>query len=332
MDQRSFLLERIRSCSQQEFDDLALDVFAYQAANNPVYRHFLELLDIVPASVKEMDDIPFLPIAAFKSHLLKTGEWVPERIFSSSGTTGTEPSQHAVRNAGWYLEQARRGFSRFYGPPFDFCFLALLPSYLERAGSSLILMAEDLIQSSRYAQSGFFLRDHENLRNLLHRNKQEKVPTILLGVSFALLDFVEEGPVDFPELIVMETGGMKGRREEITREELHHKLKVGFRVAAIHSEYGMTELFSQAYSRGDGLFFPSPAMRVVLRDIYDPLSRAKLGQTGAINVIDLANLDTISFIATDDLGREVSGGGFQVLGRLDNTDIRGCNLMVRDLG
>jgi phenylacetate-coenzyme A ligase PaaK-like adenylate-forming protein len=328
MDQRTILKERIRVCQPQDFEDLALDVFAFQAGSNPVYRRFLDLLHIVPAEVKELEAIPFLPISAFKFHLVQTLEWTPQMVFRSSGTTGTEPSRHAVREPEWYLEQARRGFAQFYGQPSEYCFFALLPSYLERANSSLVLMAEDFIRESRYEQSGFFLHEHEKLRNLLHANHAAQIPTVLIGVSFALLDLIEDVPVHFPELIVMETGGMKGRREEMTREDLHHRLKAGFGVDAIHSEYGMTELLSQAYSKGEGLFFTAPAMRLVLRDLYDPFAQPGPGQTGAINVMDLANLDTVSFIATDDLGKEHPGGGFQVLGRLDNSDLRGCNLLL----
>lgn len=330
MDQRAILKERIRICQPQDFEDLALDVFAFQAAFNPVYQQFLDLLHVAPASVKEPEAIPFLPISAFKFNLLQSLEWTPQMVFQSSGTTGVESSRHAVRDHEWYLEQARRGFSQFYGQPSDYCFFALLPSYLERANSSLVLMAEDFIRASRYEQSGFFLHDHEKLRALLYKNKATRIPTVLIGVSFALLDLIEEAQVHFPELIVMETGGMKGRREEITREDLHDRLMAGFGVRSVHSEYGMTELLSQAYSQGEGLFFSSPTMRIVLRDLYDPLAQPEPGQTGAINVIDLANIDTISFIATDDLGREFPGGGFQVLGRLDNSDLRGCNLLVRD--
>ncbi|MBK6948668.1 MAG: acyl transferase [Haliscomenobacter sp.] len=325
------LKERIRTCQPEDFEDLALDVFAFQAAFNPVYCRFLNLLHVDPAEVKGLEEIPFLPISVFKLYLLKTQEWIPQMVFQSSGTTGTEPSRHAVRDTEWYLEQSKRGFAQYYGQPSDYCFFALLPSYLERANSSLVWMAEDFIRASRYRQSGFFLHDHEKLRDLLRGNKAAKVPTVLIGVSFALLDLIEEGPVSFPELIVMETGGMKGRREEITREDLHGRLKAGFGVRVIHSEYGMTELLSQAYSKGEGVFFASPAMRIVLRDLYDPFALPRPGQTGAINVIDLANLDTISFIATDDLGRDFPGGGFQVLGRLDYSDLRGCNLMVREV-
>lgn len=328
LEARASLLERIRQVTVDDFETLALDVFQFQKAHNPLYRYFISLLDPVFQHPARLAEIPCLPISAFKYHPIQTSSWTVEAEFQSSGTTGTQTSRHLVRHIAWYRENARRGFECLYGPVQDYCFLALLPSYLERSGSSLVFMAQDFIEQSRYSESGFFLDDTDALLRTLAQCQQNQVPTVLLGVSFALWDLAESNPFSFPELIVMETGGMKGRKEELTREALHAILKAGFGVQQIHSEYGMTELLSQGYSKGDGLFYPSPTLRIQARDLYDPLSAQVLGQTAALNLIDLANLDTISFIASDDLGKVHSDGSFQVLGRMDYSDLRGCNLLV----
>ncbi len=328
--QRSSLLERIKTVKDQHFTALTLEIFRYQAENNPVYRKFLELLGINQAQIQRIEDIPFLPIELFKKYELQSGAWIAQQTFTSSGTTGTSTSQHLVRDSQWYLENARRGFEYFYGPLKDYIVLALLPAYLERKGSSLILMAQDFIEQSRSALGGFYLYNQEELVGHLQQiqQKEPNAKVLLLGVSFALLDLAEAYPINLQNVIVMETGGMKGRREEITRTELHQQLKTAFQQENIHSEYGMTELFSQAYSQGRGLFFPTPTMRVLSREITDPLQLQDYERTGALNIIDLANLDTISFIATEDLGKVYADGSFEILGRLDASDVRGCNLMV----
>ena len=237
-------------------------------------------------------------------------------------------SKHLVTDVSWYEESFRRAFEIFYGDIRDYCILALLPSYLEREGSSLIYMAEDLVKRSNNPDSGFYLYNHDELYQQLKKQQDAKKPTLLIGVTFALLDFVEQYPIDFPELIVMETGGMKGRRKEMIREELHQTLCNGFGVDAIHSEYGMTELLSQAYSKGNGIFQCPPWMKIITRDTNDPISSLGNEKTGGINVIDLANINSCSFIATQDLGKVYADGSFEVLGRFDDSDIRGCNLLI----
>lgn len=328
--QRSILQERIKSVKDQDFEELALAVFHYQANSNALYRQYLDLLGIAQAQVRQLSDIPFLPIEFFKKHQIQSGAWPEIKTFSSSATTGSVPSQHLVRDEQWYRENARRGFAHYYGPLDQYIVLALLPSYLERSGSSLILMAEDFIQQSNQELGGFYLYEQEELlRQIAHISEQTDKKILLLGVSFALLDLAENHARALPEgTIVMETGGMKGRRKELTRAELHAVLKEAFHLPRIHSEYGMTELFSQAYSKGEGIFQPCPTMKVLSREITDPLTLRTDSRTGALNIIDLANLDTISFIATEDLGKVFSDGSFEILGRLDASEIRGCNLMV----
>ena len=326
--QRDALAQKLEHLPSGHFHTLALEVFQFQARFNPFYREYISLLNIRPEKVEQPEDIPFLPVSLFKTHAIQTGSWAPALRFSSSGTSAMSTSNHLLKDPAFYLANAERCFSAAYGPPAGFCFLALLPSYLEREGSSLVYMANHFIRSSPYRQSGFFLYDWNNLTRVLDECREQKIPTVLLGVSFALLELAEKSPLKIPDAIVMETGGMKGRRRELTRAELHGQLTEAFGVAAIHSEYGMTELLSQAYSRGEGRFHPSPPMRVYAREITDPLSAQDNGRLGALNIIDLANLDTCSFIATDDLGKVHPDGSFEVLGRLDNSDIRGCNLLI----
>ncbi|AEE54160.1 acyl-protein synthetase, LuxE [Haliscomenobacter hydrossis DSM 1100] len=325
---RSHLYELIQKVTPGNFEMLALQVFRFQARFNPLYARYLDLLHIDVPSIERLENIPCLPIQLFKQYEIKTGEWPAEQVFSSSGTTGLQTSTHAVRSLEDYTHNARLGFETFYGTLNDYCFLALLPAYLERGGSSLVYMAEQFVHLSKYPQSGFYLYDHDALRQTLAECAAKKIPTVLIGVSFALWDLAEEGGVDFPELIVMETGGMKGRRRELTRVELHDILCKGLKVKQIHSEYGMTELLSQAYSQGEGLFRPAPTMRVWAREVTDPFQVMGYERSGALNVIDLANLDTIAFISTDDLGKVYADGTFEVLGRLDAGDVRGCNLLV----
>jgi Acyl-protein synthetase, LuxE len=315
--------------TKAEFDELALAVFTFQYKYNAFYRRYCSLIGKEFSAVSKISDIPFLPIQFFKNQMLKTGEWAPEIVFSSSGTTGTTTSQHFCRDVDFYKHIARQGFEQFYGKVENFCVLGLLPSYLERSGSSLIAMVDDFIKLSQSPKSGFFLNEHAELADILRGQRKAHLPTLLIGVSFGLLDFIEQYTIDFPELIVMETGGMKGRRREMIRAELHEQMSKGFGVSTIHSEYGMTELFSQGYSKGNGIFEPSSTLSVLSREINDPLSiQAKMGKLGILNIIDLGNLDTCSFIATDDLGRVFEDGSFEVLGRLDNSDMRGCNLLV----
>jgi len=312
----------------EHFNALALQIFQYQARHCKVYHDFIKGLQINPDQITRIDDIPFLPISFFKNHTVKSDTTQAETIFTSSGTTGVVTSQHFVTDVSWYEDSFRKAFALFYGDIKSYTVLALLPSYLEREGSSLIYMAADLIKQSENPDSGFYLYNHDELYQQLIKQQTVGKPTLLIGVTFALLDFVEQYQIDFPELIVMETGGMKGRRKEMIREELHSILCDGFGVNAIHSEYGMTELLSQAYSKGDGIFACPPWMRILIRDTNDPLSWVTKNRTGGINVIDLANINSCSFIATQDLGRISDNGEFEVLGRFDNADIRGCNLLI----
>ena len=314
--------------NEQQFAECALQVFRFQAQNCTVYREFITNLKVDTTSVDSIEKIPFLPISFFKSHEILSSRDKAQVIFTSSGTTGMINSKHLVTDVSWYEESFRHAFNLFYGDIRDYCVLALLPSYLEREGSSLIYMAEDLVKRSENPDSGFYLYNHDDLFAQLEKQQKAKKPTLLIGVTFALLDFIEQHPINFPELIVMETGGMKGRRKEIIREELHQTLCKGFGVSAIHSEYGMTELLSQAYSTGDGIFNCPPWMRAITRDTNDPITILDNEKTGGINVIDLANINSCSFIATQDLGKVYKDGSFEVLGRFDNSDIRGCNLLI----
>lgn len=315
--------------SEQEFNETALAIFKHQAANCEPYRQFITNLNIKAEQIKDVKDIPYLPISFFKSHRIVSNTDKEEIVFSSSGTTGMVQSKHYVTDLSVYDDSFIKAFEQFYGKSEDYCLLALLPSYLERDGSSLIYMVDALLKQSKHPDSGYFLHNHEDLYHKLTALKTAGQKTILIGVTYALLDFLEHYPLDFPELIVMETGGMKGKRKEMVREELHDMLKSGFGVSAIHSEYGMTELLSQAYSFGEGIFECPAWMKIVLRDTNDPLTLLNANQTGGINVIDLANLNSCSFIATQDLGRLLRDGSFEVLGRFDHSDIRGCNLLVQ---
>jgi hypothetical protein len=312
-----------------EFERLALEIFNYQFNNCRVYSDFVKNLGVNANHVNSVENIPYLPIEFFKSHEVFSGAGNPEEIFTSSGTTGVIQSKHSVLSADLYVKTFRKAFEIFYGDIKKHAILALLPSYLEREGSSLIYMVDDLIGQSAIEQSGYFLYDHKMLYDTLASLKSSKTPTILIGVTYALLDFAESHTIEFPELIVMETGGMKGKRKEMVRNELHEILCAGFGVPVIHSEYGMTELLSQAYSKGAGIFHCPPWMKINVRDTNDPLDLLGIDQTGGINVIDLANINSCSFIATQDLGKTFTDGTFEILGRFDNSDIRGCNLLVQ---
>ncbi|MGI4805155.1 MAG: hypothetical protein ACRYFL_10315, partial [Janthinobacterium lividum] len=314
--------------NEVQFLENALQIFWFQADNCAVYKTYLSHLKIDPSEIKSLEAIPFLPIEFFRTHAVTSQNQNPEVTFSSSGTTGITTSQHLVTDVSWYKNSFKKGFELFYGDIKNYAFLALLPSYLERAGSSLIYMVKNLIAETETSNSGFYLYNDEELYQKLTQLQQQNQPTVLIGVTFALLDFIEKYQLDFPELILMETGGMKGRRKEMIREELHQTLCNGFGVPAIHSEYGMTELLSQAYSLGEGLFYCVPWMKVLIRDTNDPFTLLPNGKTGGINVIDLANINSCSFIATQDLGKIHTNGMFEVLGRFDFSDIRGCNLLI----
>ncbi len=314
--------------NRQEFTLAALQTFNYQAQNCAVYREFINGLNITPETVTDVSQIPFLPIEFFKNHEVVSSQAQPQVTFTSSGTTGMITSQHLVTDVSWYEQSFRQAFQLFYGDIKEYCVLALLPAYLERAGSSLVYMADDLIKQSGHPDNGFYLYNHADLHQQLLKQRQAGTPTLLIGVTFALLDFAEQHAINFPELIIMETGGMKGRRKEMIREELHDILCRGFGVSQIHSEYGMTELLSQAYSIGEGIFNCPPWMRIQTRDTNDPASPVGYGKTGGINIIDLANVNSSSFLATQDLGKVYQDGSFEVLGRFDNSDIRGCNLLI----
>ena len=315
--------------NEQSFEVHALAIFKHQSTHCAVYKSYLYHLGVDADQVKQVADIPYLPIAFFKSHEVISETKTPEIVFSSSGTTGMIQSKHLVTDLKIYRDSFNLAFQQFYGNVSDTCLLALLPSYLEREGSSLIYMVDELLAQSQHPSSGYFLHNHEELFQTLMTLRAKQQKTVLIGVTYALLDFLEAHQLHYPELIVMETGGMKGKRKEMVREELHQVLKAGFGVSAIHSEYGMTELLSQAYSYGEGIFNCPPWMKIVLRDTNDPLSLVTGQQTGGINIIDLANVNSCSFLATQDLGRVYADGSFEVLGRFDQADIRGCNLLVQ---
>ena len=313
-----------------QFENLALKIFRFQSENIPVYSQYIKYLGIDTNNIKHINEIPFLPIDFFKTHKIISDNSKHEQIFTSSGTTGLTTSKHYISDISLYEKSFRKGFNFFYGDITDYCVLALLPSYLEREGSSLIYMAEDMIKQSKHPDSGFYLHNIDELAEKLISLSKSKQKTILLGVTYALLDLAEKYKFNLNNTIIMETGGMKGKRKEIIREKLHKILTTRLGVNSIHSEYGMTELLSQAYSKGNGIFLTPPWMKIFIRDTYDPLSLIETGKSGGINIIDLANINSCSFIETKDLGKIHKEGDFEVLGRFDNSDIRGCNLLVND--
>ncbi|MDA8595312.1 acyl transferase [Flavobacteriaceae bacterium] len=319
----------MRNLLNTNFEQAALETFYFQAAENPVYQKFLNFLGKNPNEIRRIEDIPFMPISFFKDFQVTAGNDVHQQVFLSSGTTGMSQSKHFVKELSWYEESYLTAFEEFYGTPEDLVILALLPAYLEREGSSLIYMVDDLIKRSKQKESGFYLNNLDELAQTLNQLDQEGKQVLLIGVSFALLDLLDKYQFRLQNTIIMETGGMKGRRKEMIRAELHEVLSTGFGVDKIHSEYGMTELLSQAYSKGDGIFYSPSWMRILIRDPEDALSLLPTGKGGGINVIDLANRFSCSFIATQDLGRMHEDGGFEILGRFDNSDIRGCNLLVQ---
>lgn len=315
--------------NKEDFEIIALQVFNYQYINNSTYQRFCNLMGIARSSVTRVSQIPYLPINFFKQEIIISSAATYERVFSSSGTTGSVPSKHYITDLSIYEKSFRKGFEYFYGDSTEYTILALLPSYLEREGSSLVYMADQLIKDSKQPKSGFYLNDLDKLAATLEELTSENKKIMLIGVSFALLDLIEKFSIKLNNnVIVMETGGMKGRRREMIREELHLIIKKGFNITQVHSEYGMTELLSQAYSKGNGVFYCPPWMTISTRDPEDALSTLTVGKTGGINVIDLANINSCSFIATQDLGKTHDDGSFEILGRFDHSDIRGCNLMA----
>jgi hypothetical protein len=314
---------------EQTFNNLAIELFLYQYANNLLYKQFTDSLGVVIQEVKTVSQIPFLPISFFKTHTVITGSNKPQIEFTSSATTSITSSRHILTDINLYEQSYLNGFNHFYGNPEEYCILALLPSYLEREGSSLIYMFNDLIKRSKHPESGFYLTELSSLAAKLTTLEARKQKTILLGVTYALLDLIAIKRFHLEHTIIMETGGMKGKRKEMIREELHALLKDAFGVSVIHSEYGMTELLSQAYADGNGIFTCPPWMQIRIRDVTDPLSYVRKGKTGGINVIDLANINSCSFIATQDLGKIVTDNTFELLGRFDASDVRGCNLLVQ---
>jgi len=310
-----------------EFLSRALELFHSQYQGNTLYRRYADLINARPSEIKALTEVPFLPVSFFKTDAIKTGEFEAEMIFESSGTTGQITARHFIRDLRLYRESFVKGFTFFYGPPQDYCILGLLPSYLERKTSSLVYMADELMRLSDHSQSGFYLDDFEKLHRLLLDLERKGQSTILIGVSFALLDFAEQFDMHLIHTKVMETGGMKGRRRELTKQELHEVLEKKLGISQVHAEYGMTELLSQAYSSGQGRYQPVPWMKVFVRDEDDPLQVRTTGE-GLLNIIDLANRDSCAFIATDDVVRLYEDGSFEVMGRLDHSDVRGCSLLL----
>ncbi len=310
------------------FEELALEVFRYQSLHNPVYKQYLELMHIPPERISSTEEIPFLPVEFFRTRKILTGKRAYEFVFESSGTSGDERSRHYIADASLYRRSFTGAFRHFYGSPGDYCILALLPSYLDRKNSSLAYMAGHLIRLSEHPESGFYLNDYRGLVSQLEKLEEKSRKVLLLGVSFALLELAERYPLPLRHTLVMETGGMKGHRKELTRKELHEILGNAFHLKDIHSEYGMTELLTQAYAKREGIFHTPPWMKVLIRDPNDPLSVNYGGRSGGINIIDLANVHSCSFIATQDVGTSSGEKGFSVLGRFDGSELRGCNLLL----
>lgn len=326
--------DKIFSVTDNGFAQLAIEIFHFQYEKNPVYRAYTDAIGKTAAGITRIEQIPFLPISLFKTDRIMCGEFNPGIIFESSGTTKTTNSHHFVKDPSLYVESFSRTFERFYGNVDEWCVLGLLPAYLERKSSSLVFMVRDLIAKTEHEKSGFHLHDLQKLKDTILELERSEQKTLLIGVTFALLDFAEKFPMQLDHVTIMETGGMKGRREELTRMEVHERLSKAFGKKQIHSEYGMTELLSQAYSKGDGRFQCPPWMKVLIRDDEDPLavnSRQSIvdrALSGAINIIDFANVHSCSFIATDDVGKLYNNGSFEVLGRMDGSDLRGCSLLT----
>ena len=315
--------------TEQNFIDTTIDVFNYQYNNNIVYNEYAQLIGRSPNNINDISEIPFLPIEFFKSKRIISGTDKEKEVFLSSGTTGMVQSKHYVTDLDIYKTSFNKSFNLFYGNPEELVILALLPNYLEREGSSLVFMVNELIKQSNNKHSGFYLNNYNELIDKISvLNNKESKTVILIGVSYALLDLPIQNSDIFNNVIIMETGGMKGKRKEMTKKELHSVLQNKFKVNCIHSEYGMTELLSQAYSKGNGLFETPPWMKILIRDTYDPFKYLTHSKSGGINIIDLANLNSCSFIETKDIGKLHKNNQFEVLGRFDNSDIRGCNLLI----
>jgi hypothetical protein len=329
MTEKSAILSSLFSIQNEaRFEEIVLEVYRYQSEQCEVYKRFQQYLQVKPEQVTSIHQIPFLPIQFFKTQEVISKEVSPSITFTSSATTGTVQSKHRVADLHLYEQSFTKAFHQFYGEVHEYCILALLPNYYEREGSSLVYMVNDLIEKSKKNGSGYFLHQHDVLFETLLQNERVGKKTMLIGVSYALLDFLEKYQMQLKHTIIMETGGMKGKRAELLKSQLHEELCKGFGVEKIHSEYGMTELLSQAYSKGDGIFETPPWMKILIRDIHAPLSIRHDGRTGGVNVIDLANYYSCSFIATDDLGKKFSDTTFEIVGRIDNSDVRGCNLMI----
>jgi len=325
----NLLVNKIFSTNiSQNFENIALEIFRFQYSQNSVYREYVNYLGFSADDISNIEDIPFLPVEFFKTHKIILDNLEPEIAFLSSSTTGSTPSRHYVFDTNIYKKSYVKAFQYFFGKPEDFCFLALLPSYIEREGSSLIYMINELMKLSNHQANGYYLNEYDEIIEKIKVLKSQKQKFILFGVTYALLDFAELLNLEIELGIVMETGGMKGKRKELSKPEIHELLKKGLKTNQIHSEYGMTELLSQAYSFGNNLFQCPPWMKVLIRDTYDPFNYIENGTTGGINIIDLANIFSCSFIETKDLGKMHQNGQFEVLGRFDNSDIRGCNLLV----
>ncbi len=327
MQVESWNMEDLKGLESSNFLSKALSLMQYQATNNAVYREWVQSMKVDLEGVKIFEQIPFLPIDFFKTHAIYTGSECPSFYFESSGTTQDIVSKHFVKDLSVYEESFMECFQQFFGAPHDYCILGLLPNYLERQHSSLVYMTQHLIQASKDARSGFYLYDFEKLNHTLAMLEKEQKKTILIGVSFALMDFVDAYPQSLKHTMVVETGGMKGRKQELTKPALHACLSNGFGVESIHSEYGMTELLSQAYSKGEGIYTCPPWMKVLVADESDPTALSNTGR-GVLHIIDLANHHSCAFIATEDIGIVHPDGSFEVIGRLDQSARRGCSLLV----
>jgi hypothetical protein len=321
--------DKIFLTEKADFESMALEIFRFQYRHNPLYQQYVNAVSIVGEQARALHQVPFLPISFFKTHTVQTTAFDPQAVFESSGTTQTINSRHLVKDLSLYRRSFLQAWEQFYGPVQDWCIIGLLPSYLERSHSSLVVMVNDMIRASGHPASGFYLYNHDELYRVLQQQEQAQQKTLLIGVTFALLDFAAAWPMPLKHTIIMETGGMKGRREEMTRMQVHELLQTAFEVPAIHSEYGMTELLSQAYSKGQGVFDCPSWMKVVVRQEDDPLTTTTTG-SGVVNIIDLANLYSCAFIATDDIGLVHADGSFEIQGRMDNSDIRGCSLLVAE--
>ncbi len=329
MEERDALVNRVFSvANSKEFAALAIDIFSYQVKYNNVYRRYIQKLGIPTGNVSCLEDIPFLPVSFFKTHRVKSGNFRSDAIFHTSGTTGRQTGRHYIKNLALYRKSLREGFELFYGNPGNYCIIALVPESSGILRSSLFYMSSRLIEWSENKLSGLYLNRMESIPATIEKLKKKNEKTILFGVSFALLDLAEKYGKSLDNVILMETGGMKGRRKEITRNELHSVLEKQFQVESVHSEYGMTELMSQAYSKKGGQFECPPWMKIFIRDMYDPFEFLPAGKSGAVNIIDLANIDSCSFIETSDLGKINSNGTFEILGRFDHSDLRGCSLLL----